>query len=264
MRKYFLPLKAKPHCKINLGLHITGRREDGYHNIETIFLPIHALSDTLEIVDSDTPRIELDGIPLDTPPEDNICFKAWQLLHDKYGVPPVCIRLNKRIPFGAGLGGGSSDAAFTLKLLNQKYLGLSDPILTEHAKQLGADCPFFIRNRVAYATGIGDNLKRLRGFSLRGYRIVIEMPEGEHISTKEAYQNLDTSLFNIPRPDLCKAVKQPVEEWRNLIINDFEASVFPAHPAVANLKEDMYRRGAVYASMSGSGAAVFGIFPSNR
>ena len=253
-------MRATPHCKINIGLHVLGKREDGYHDIETVFLPVHAINDRLTITESDEPLMEVTGIELDSAPEDNLCMRAWRMLHDEFGVPPVHIHLDKRIPFGAGLGGGSSDAAFTLKLLSQRYLGLTYPMLQERAVRLGADCPFFLHNRVAYATGIGDKLTRCKGVNLNGYRIIIEMPKGEHVSTKEAYAGLDTSLFGTPRPNLCDVVKKPVEKWRNLIVNDFEASVFPSHPAIAALKDDMYRRGAVYASMTGSGAAVFGIF----
>ena len=175
-------------------------------------------------------------------------------------IGPVSVRLKKNIPFGAGLGGGSSDAAFTLKMLNDMFsLGLNDNALEQRAARLGADCAFFIRNKAAYATGIGDVLEPLE-LDMTAYRIVIEIPEGEHVSTKEAYGGLKRDLFGEPRPDLREAVRRPIGEWRQLIVNDFETSVFPAHPAIAALKEDMYVRGALYASMTGSGAAVFGIF----
>ena len=254
-----------PNCKINLGLHVVGKRADGYHNLETIFLPVMDLCDELEIteVTSDqcpVARMVQEGIVLDNAPEDNLCIKAWQLLHDEFDIPAVNIRLKKIIPFGAGLGGGSSDAAFTLKMLNTMFsLGLTDIQLEHLAAHLGADCTFFIRNRAAYATGIGNILEPIE-FDLSDYRIAIEIPDGEHVSTKEAYFGLNHNLFGTHRPDLREAVKQPIERWRDLITNDFEASVFPIHPAIASLKEDMYRRSALYASMTGSGAAVFGIF----
>lgn len=253
--------KVRPYCKINLGLHVVGRRPDGYHDIETIFVPVRTLKDTLIIHESDTPRMIQDGIALDNAPEDNLCMKAWHLLHDEFGVPPVTIRLKKEIPFGAGLGGGSSDAAFTLQLLNARYLKLPRPMLHERAARLGADCAFFLYDRAAYATGIGDQLIKCPGLDFKGYRIVIGIPKGEHISTKEAYAGLNQDLFGTQRPNLLEAIRQPIEEWRHLIVNDFEASVFPSHPAIAALKEDMYRSGALYASMTGSGAAVYGIFP---
>lgn len=251
-----------PNCKINLGLHVVGKRPDGYHDLETLFLPVMELCDELEIVEGPL-AMHQDGIALDNTPEDNLCMKAWRLLHDEFGIPSVTIRLKKGIPFGAGLGGGSSDAAFSLKMLNGIFsLGLEDSQLEQRAARLGADCAFFIRNRAAYATGIGDQLEPIEWDVESGkWKVVIEIPEGEHVSTKEAYTGLQRNLFGCPRPDLREAVRRPIEEWRNLIVNDFEASVFPSHPAIAALKEEMYRRGAVYASMTGSGAAVFGIFP---
>ncbi len=251
-----------PNCKINLGLHVVGKRPDGYHDLETLFLPVMELCDELEVVEGPL-AMHQDGIALDNTPEDNLCMKAWRLLHDEFGIPSVTIRLKKGIPFGAGLGGGSSDAAFTLKMLNGIFsLGLEDSQLEQRAARLGADCAFFIRNRAAYATGIGDQLEPIEWEVESGkWKVVIEIPEGEHVSTKEAYTGLRRDLFGCPRPDLREAVRRPIEEWSNLIVNDFEASVFPSHPAIAALKEEMYRRGALYASMTGSGAAVFGIFP---
>ena len=250
-----------PNCKINLGLHIVGRRPDGYHDLETVFLPVDDLCDELEIVESQgAASLRQEGIVLDSAPEDNLCLRAWRLLHEEYGIPSVSIRLKKNIPFGAGLGGGSSDAAFTLRMLNVMFsLGLSDETLERFAARLGADCPFFVRNRPAYATGIGDCLEPIEWSVMNGaWRVVIEIPDGEHVSTREAYAGLrlDASSRHI---DLRQALRRPVAEWRHLVVNDFEASVFPAHPAIAALKEDMYRRGALYASMTGSGAAVFGI-----
>ena len=252
-----------PNCKINLGLHVVGRRPDGYHDLETFFLPVRDLCDELEITPlpgSAAPLMVQEGIVLDNAPGDNLCIRAWQLLHSEFGIPPVSIRLKKAIPFGAGLGGGSSDAAFTLRMLGEMFsLGLDTAALERRAARLGADCAFFVRNRPAYATGIGDRLEPI-DIDLGAYRIAIEIPDGEHVSTREAYAGLKRDLFGAPRPDLREAVKQPVKEWRHLIVNDFEASVFPSHPTIATLKEDMYRRGALYASMTGSGAAVFGIF----
>ena len=262
-----------PNCKINLGLHVVGKRPDGYHDLETIFLPVYDFCDELEInrVDNesrtDGSRMVQDGIVLDNAPVDNLCMKAWRLLHDEFGIPPVSIHLKKQIPFGAGLGGGSSDAAFTLKMLNEMFsMGLSVTDLEQRAAQLGADCAFFIQNRPAYATGIGDQLEPIEWKAESGkWKVVIEIPENEHVSTKEAYSGLSPFTSHLsPRPDLRESVKRPINEWRELIVNDFEASVFPAHPAIAALKEDMYRRGALYASMTGSGAAVFGIFSKNK
>ena len=249
-----------PNCKINLGLHVVGKRPDGYHDLETIFLPVTDMCDELEIVEGPL-EMRQDGITLDNAPDDNLCMKAWQLMHKEFDIPAVSIRLKKNIPFGAGLGGGSSDAAFTLKMLNEMFsLGLSATDLEQRAARLGADCAFFIQNRPAYATGIGDVLEPIE-IETSKLKIEIEIPVGEHVSTKEAYAGLGERLkVKGERCDLREIVKKPVEEWRGLIVNDFEASVFPAHPAIAQLKEEMYRRGAVYASMTGSGAAVFGIF----
>ncbi len=254
-------MKSHPNCKINLGLHVVGKRPDGYHNLETIFLPVHDLCDELEITPvkgSDT-VVWQEGIVLDNAPEDNLCMKAYRLLHDEFHIPPVEILLRKHIPFGAGLGGGSSDAAFTLKMLNDMFsLGLATADLEQRAARIGADCAFFIQNRPAYATGIGDQLEPI-DLDLSAYRIAIEIPPDEHVSTREAYAGLH--LQGGSRPDLRKAVRQPIVQWRKTIVNDFETSVFPAHPAIAALKDDMYRRGALYAAMTGSGAAVFGLFP---
>ena len=257
-------MKSHPNCKINLGLHVVGKRPDGYHDLETIFLPVHDLCDELEITPADGSAtvVRQEGIVLDNAPDDNLCMKAYRLLLEEFGIPPVEILLRKNIPFGAGLGGGSSDAAFTLKMLNDMFsLGLSVGDLKQRAARLGADCAFFIQNRPAYATGIGDQLEPL-DIDLSSYRIVIEIPPNEHVSTREAYAGLHLQGGN--RPDLRQAVRQPIEQWRDIIINDFEASVFPAHPAIAALKEEMYRRGAHYVSMTGSGAAVFGLFPNQR
>ena len=257
-------MQTSPNCKINLGLHVVGKRPDGYHDLQTIFVPVHSFCDELVIeptTDSPT-TMHQDGISLDNAPDDNLCIRAYRLLHDEFDIPPVTIRLTKHIPFGAGLGGGSSDAAFTLKMLNELYcLGLDISALEQRAAKLGADCAFFIQNRPAYATGIGDQLEPLElRINNEELRIVIEIPEGEHVSTKEAYAGLKRDLFGTQRTDLRDAVRRPIEDWCTLIVNDFEASVFPTHPAIAAIKEDFYRHGALYASMTGSGAAVFGIF----
>ena len=254
-------MKSHPNCKINLGLHVVRKRTDGYHDLETIFLPVHDLCDELEITlaEGSATVVRQEGIVLDNAPDDNLCMKAYRLLQDEFNIPPVKITLRKNIPFGAGLGGGSSDAAFTLKMLNELFsLGLSVRDLEQRAARLGADCAFFVQNRPSYATGIGDQLEPL-DLDLSPYRIVVEIPPAEHVSTREAYAGLH--LQGGDRPDLRQAVCQPVADWHNLIVNDFEASVVPAHPAIGALKEDMYRRGALYASMTGSGAAVFGLFP---
>lgn len=250
---------TRPNCKINLGLHVTGKRPDGYHNIETVFLPVHTLCDELEIIQSDSFSFVQQGIPVDCPPEQNICVKAYNLLLENFPhkVQPVAMRLVKNVPFGAGLGGGSADAAFVLKMLNSMMnLNLSTADLRHYASRIGADCPFFIQNTPAYATGIGDQLQPV-DVNLDGYHIVIEKPD-DSVSTREAYAGL--LLQNKQRPDLRQVMQMPVEQWRQILVNDFEQSIFPSHPAIAALKQNMYQRGALYASMTGSGAAVFGIF----
>ncbi len=252
-------MTTHPNCKINLGLHVVGRRPDGYHDLETIFVPVHSLCDTLEIEPGPLAMTQ-DGIALDNAPDDNLCMRAWRLMHERYGIPTVSIRLDKHIPYGAGLGGGSADAAFTLRSLDSLFgLGLDTATLESLATAIGADCAFFVANQTAFATGIGDRLQPI-DLDLAAYDIRIAIPEGEHVATKEAYQGLDTSRFGQPRVDLREAIRQPVDQWRYLIENDFEQSVLPTHPAIAELKAKMYADGAAYASMTGSGAAVFGLF----
>lgn len=256
-------MTTHPICKINLGLHVVGRREDGYHNLETVFLPVGSMTDTLTIERADTFSFRQDGIDLDNPPMDNLCVKAYNLLRDEFAgrVAPVAMRLTKAIPFGAGLGGGSSDAAFTLRMLNEMFaLGLDDRQLERRAARLGADCAFFVKARPCYATGIGDLLEPI-DLVLDGFEVRVRIPEGEHVATREAYGGLDRSLFGQPRPDLREALRLPVGQWRTTVENDFERSVFPSHPRIAQLKQDLYAQGAAYASMTGSGAAVFGLFP---
>lgn len=248
-----------PNCKINLGLHVVGKRPDGYHNIETVFLPVGSFCDELEITLSDTFSFIQQGIPVDCLPDDNICVKAYRLLLADFPdkVKPVQMRLVKNIPFGAGLGGGSADAAFALQMLNTLMgLALNEETLCRYAARIGADCPFFIINTPAYATGIGDQLQPV-DVDLSKYRIVIEKPD-DAVSTREAYSGL--TLRDAARPDLRTLMQLHVSEWKGILVNDFEESIFPNHPAIAELKDDMYRRGALYASMTGSGAAVFGIF----
>ncbi len=249
-----------PNAKINLGLHIVEKRpSDGYHNLETIFYPI-PLTDALEI----TPLRHCDkkyvlhqsGAKVETEAENNLVVKAYKLLDEELGLPPVEIHLFKRIPSGAGLGGGSSDAAFMLKGLNDLFgLGLSTEMLESYAVRLGADCPFFIRNQATFAEGIGEIFSSI-GLSLRGYQILLVKPD-VFVSTKEAF-----SLVKPHKPEvsLQEVIQTPVESWRQCMTNDFEASVFAQFPAVSDIKSLLYKHGALYASMSGSGSAVFGLF----
>lgn len=251
-----------PNCKINLGLHVVSKRPDGYHNLETLFLPV-PLTDELEINISETNSFSQDGIPIVGNPNDNLCVKAYNLLRESYPeqVGSVTIHLKKNIPFGAGLGGGSADAAFTLKMLNELFsLQLSSVQLRAFAARLGADCPFFIDNQPAYATGIGDLLEPFP-VNLSGYALLLVKPQ-DAVSTKEAYSGIvpRDKRTDINPVDLKAALCQPVDLWKEVVVNDFEDSVFPAHPAIAAIKQQLYDCGATYAAMSGSGSTVFGLF----
>ena len=247
---------AFPNAKINLGLNVLRRREDGYHDISTVFVPYKGLSDVLEVVFADEPGMFEYGLVTGCEPEKNLCFKAWRLMAEKYGVGPVGIHLYKNIPTGSGLGGGSSDAAFTLRLLNDLFeLGLSDETLAADAATLGSDCAFFIYNRPMIASGRGEILQDCK-VPLQGYRIEVVVPP-VHVSTAEAYRGVTPAIPATPLEDI---VKMPVEQWRGRLVNDFEASILPAHPEIAAAKDAFYARGAAYASMSGSGSSVFALF----
>jgi len=246
-----------PNCKINLGLSITGRFPDGYHRIETVIYPA-PLCDMLEIVPAaeNLNRISVSGIPLAGNTVDNLCFKAWNLLNQEFNIGNIDLHLHKNIPSGAGLGGGSGDAAFTLKLLDIIYgLNLGEKYLERLAARLGMDCPFFIGNLPALATGRGEMTEPL-DLSLAGYYLAIIKPD-IHISTAEAYAGVTPSEKPVP---VSRLIEEPVEKWSRILHNDFEPSVFERHPEIRDIKERLYASGAVYASMSGSGSAVFGIF----
>jgi 4-diphosphocytidyl-2-C-methyl-D-erythritol kinase len=232
------------------------RRPDGYHDIETLFVPYFGMSDVLEIVPSDKLRF----VPSDNVTwQDDLTLRAYSLLKSDFDLPPVEIRLEKRSAVGAGLGGGSADAAFTLMALTDMFkLPLEDWQLADYAACLGSDCSFFIYNRPMIGEGRGDVLSEYE-LDLSGYEIRVEVPEGVRVSTSEAYSRV------IPRdrlalPPLRESLRYPVEMWPDVLFNDFESSVFPLHPEVRALKERFYAEGAAYASMSGSGSAVFGLF----
>ena len=249
-------MKTFPCAKINLGLYVTERRPDGYHNLETVFYPI-PLCDELEIREASADDFRLEGLPVAGDPNGNLVVRLVETLRRRgLAVPPLAIRLRKSIPTGAGLGGGSSDAAYALLLLNDLLrLGLTEEEMERIVAPLGADCAFFIRHRAAFATGIGDQLQPIP-LDLSGLHLVLLKP-GDFVSTREAYQGV-TPLR--PRHDLSEAILRPVGQWRDLIENDFERSVFPQHPTIAQLKARLYEAGALYAAMSGSGSAVFGLF----
>lgn len=254
---------SHPNCKINLGLHVISRRPDGYHDLETIFLPV-AICDTLEIVPAKSFAFFQEGTPLDCDAGNNLCVRAYNLLKTDFpNMGNVHITLNKYIPTGAGMGGGSSDAVYTLKMLNQLFsLGLDERQLERYATRLGADCAFFVRNKPAYGTGIGDKLEPLDMSALNGWGLALAKPN-EAVSTAEAYRGVTPRerWESNPHIDLRQAVQLPVEEWKHCIVNDFESSLFPSHPAIARCKAELYEAGATFASMTGSGAAVFGLFP---
>lgn len=245
-----------PNAKINIGLNILEKRKDGYHNIESIFYPVMELFDVLEIIQADKLQFSSSGITIPGSESDNLCLKAYQLIQSDYKISPVHIHLHKVIPIGAGLGGGSSDAAFTLKALNQLFeLHLTDDQLINYARKLGSDCAFFIKNKPVYAFGKGDEFEPI-DLDLSNYIFKIEYPN-IHIGTVEAYAGVKPKPSSKSLKDL---IKLPIENWKNSIKNDFEASIFLNHPQIKVLKEKFYNEGAIYASMTGSGSAVFGFF----
>lgn len=249
-----------PNAKINLGLNIIEKRPDGYHNLETIFYPIN-LQDALEVAkrdnDSKEYTLRVCGTSLEIDDEDNLVVKAYKLLKkDHPQMLPIDIHMYKHIPAGAGLGGGSSDAAHMIKLLNEKFLlELSAEQMESYAAQIGADCAFFIKNRPVFATGIGNVFEPIE-LSLKGYHIVLVKPD-IFVSTRDAFSQIKPTH---PSVSLKEIVKQPIENWKDSMKNDFEESVFLKFPEVAAIKDELYDLGAVYAAMSGSGSSVYGIF----
>ena len=270
-----------PNVKLNLGLNVLSKREDGYHNLETLFIPYFGISDTLERVTGDDFSLTVAGLAgkpvaqaispdgklmitiareggVDWDPLNDLTAKAYFLLADEFDLPPIKIFLEKTSPVGAGLGGGSADAAFALRMISELAgLNLTAADLAAKAAKLGSDCAFFIYNRPMFATGRGEVLEPFE-IDLSGYRIEVAVPEGVAVSTREAYAGLDGAIRSTT--SLREALKLPVEQWKDAVVNDFERSVFPLYPAIAALKQQMYAKGAVYAAMTGSGSAVFGIF----
>ena len=244
-----------PSCKINLGLRITEKRADGFHNLQSCFYPI-GWTDVLEIIPAPTNTFTSSGLLIPGSPVHNLCIRAYELLNADFDLPPVQIQLHKIVPIGAGLGGGSADAAFALKLLNEQFsLGLTVPQLEDYARQLGSDCAFFIQNRPSYCVEKGDVLSEI-SVDLRGFYLLLVHPNLA-ISTAEAYAGVrsyqsKTSLFD--------QLAQPIDTWRESVHNDFEDSLFPGYPVLPLIKQQLYDAGAVYASMSGSGSTVYGIF----
>lgn len=266
-----------PNCKINLGLYVTSRRSDGYHNLETVFWPVDntavllpyagnhaqattALNDVLEIVPATTGKTQLisSGLAVAGNATDNLIWKAYELLQQATGgaLPPLDIYLHKAMPMGAGLGGGSADGAYMLQLLNDYcQLGYTQQALASFALQLGSDCPFFIYNSPQVAFGRGEQLQPIQ-LDLSAYQLKIVCP-GIHVSTRDAFANISPGPASF---HLAQLGTLAVEQWKDLVRNDFEQTVFAAHPAIAAIKADMYASGATYASMTGTGSAVYGLF----
>lgn len=258
---------AYPNAKVNLGLRIIEKRNDGYHNLETLFVPAE-LHDILEIVEANILSIKHYGLQYPLPdgnPEEDLCFKAYQLLKRDFDIPPVEIHLYKNIPVGAGMGGGSSDAAFTLKSLNELFsLSLSDEELASYAARLGSDCPFFVYNKPMFGEGRGEILTPYQASWIDDLfgekpRYKIETRTFPiHVSTAQAYAGIVPSQEG---RGLKKLLERPIEEWKGVILNDFEKSVFEKYPQLALEKQKLYDEGAIFALMSGSGSSIFGIFP---
>lgn len=253
-----------PNCKINLGLQILRKRNDAFHDLETVFYPI-ALHDGLEIIQNPDPHsreieFSMSGSEIESPAADNLCVKAYQLLKKKIPqLAPVKMHLHKVIPSGAGLGGGSSDGAFTLLLLNKKFnLGLPEHEVMDYALQLGSDCPFFIRNKPCYAYGRGEKMEEL-DLTLSEYKIILVNP-GITVHTAQAFSRIKP---NAERPSLKELIQLPTGQWKEILKNDFEEVIFSEYPPIKAIKEKLYEQGAIYASMSGSGSSVYGIFEKN-
>lgn len=249
-------MKTYPCAKINLGLYVTERRTDGYHNLETVFYPI-PLRDELEVEQADLDELLIEGIPVAGNTEDNLVMRVVRKLREEgHPIPPLRIRLRKNIPSGAGLGGGSSDAAYMMTMLNDMFrLGLSTEEMERSVSRLGADCAFFVKSRPVLAHGIGDQFTPI-SLDLSSWYILLVKPD-DFISTREAYQGVHPQQ---PQHKLAESILCPVEKWPELVENDFESSVFPLHPIVADIKQRLYDGGALYAAMSGSGSSVFGLF----
>lgn len=258
-----------PNAKINLGLHITEKRPDGYHNLETVFYPI-PLCDALEVLklplangQDDKPKsgvyLHMEGLDIEGDLQNNLVCKAYHLLGNDYDLPALDVHLLKKIPTGAGLGGGSADATCMLKVINElANLELSDEALENYAVKLGADCPIFVRNKPVYAEGIGEIFTPI-DFSLKGYQLLLIKPD-VFVATKDAFARI-TPMKRAT--NLMEVIQQPIETWRHDLVNDFEESVFAKFPELGKVKDFLYDNGALYAAMSGSGATVFGIFASD-
>jgi len=248
-----------PHAKINIGLHVLERRSDGFHNIETVFYPIE-MCDILEIKPADKPQLFLYGQEVEGDPQDNLCMKAYRVLQADFDLPPVQLHLYKQIPVGAGMGGGSSDGAYTLRLINDYFsLGINDSKLEEYAARLGSDCPAMLYKRPTLGTEKGDRLSRV-DIDLSPFYIFVCKPSIS-MSTAQAYANISPQKPKRPLQQLCAL---PISEWKECMVNDFESALFPQYPILKEYKEQLYHLGACYASLTGSGSALYGIFESKE
>ncbi|MBN2890269.1 MAG: 4-(cytidine 5'-diphospho)-2-C-methyl-D-erythritol kinase [Bacteroidales bacterium] len=250
-----------PNAKINLGLNILKKRIDGYHDIQSVFLPID-IKDALEVVvnkETEDFIFTNSGLKIDAPTEKNLVVKAYKLLKNDFNLPPVSIHLHKVIPFGAGLGGGSADASFMFKLMNEMFnLNLSFEQLENYARQIGADCAFFIKNKPAIATGIGDILQTV-SYDFSEFIVVVVKPD-LNLNTAKVYSYI-TPNEQVERLNLL--LDKPTEQWKNCFFNDFEKVIFSRHPQLEEIKNELYKKGASYAAMSGSGSSIFGLFNKN-
>ena len=243
-----------PNAKINIGLNVLRKRTDGYHEISSIFFPVKELHDVLEILPSDTFSFTSTGINI--PGDGNICIKAFELLKADFDIDNVKIHLHKMIPIGAGLGGGSSDGAFTLKVMNELFeLNISNKRLEEYALQLGSDCPFFIDNTPKYVCGIGEKMTNI-DLDLSSYELKFVFPD-LHISTTYAYGGVTPKH---PKTELFELINQPMKNWKSTVKNDFEVSAFSKYPQLEKMKNKLYSDGAIYASLTGSGSVLYGVF----
>ena len=246
-----------PNAKINLGLNIVSKRADGYHDLETIFFPV-LIKDVLEVVEANELTFTSSGLKIPGEPKNNICLKAYELLSKDLELPPVHIHLHKNIPIGAGLGGGSADAAFLIRLMNDKFqLNLNVGQMEHYASQLGADCAFFIQNQPVFAMGKGDKFEKIE-LNLSKYFLVVVMPD-VHVSTSGAFKDIH------PKPAvtcLVDLIKEDIFNWKFSIINDFEPGMIKRYPEIGSIKDYLYRAGAIFASMSGSGSSIYALFES--
>ena len=255
-------MKIKANCKINIGLDVLRKREDGYHDLSTVMVPVEGLYDVVEVVPEEGDENEFHslGLVVDCPAEQNLCIKAARLMQQRYDVGKVSITLDKRVPFGAGLGGGSSDATAVLVAMNDIFsLSLDEPTLIALAAELGSDTAFFVRNSPQLCEGRGEIMTPIN-LNLTGLWLVLVKPD-EGVSTREAYAGVKPA---VPARSLVERLADPIAQWQGSVKNDFEPSVFAAHPVIADVKQQLLDAGAVYASMSGSGSTVFGLFDSKE